>query len=776
MVCIIKALDVSVVNKIAAGEIIISPVNALKEMMENSMDAGATSIDVLVKDGGIKILQITDNGFGIDKEDLGVLCERFTTSKLSKFEDLESIETYGFRGEALASISHIAKLTVTTKTKEDKCAWKVSYSEGKMIGEPKPMAGKDGTILLVEDLFYNIPSRLRALRSPSDEYSKIVDVMGRYAIHSENVGFSCKKIGDSNFTLTVRPQSTTKERIRNIYGKNISSNLIEYTLDDDNDLDINGVSGQVSDLNYNMKKPISPIFFINHRLVSCDPLRRSLYQTFSSYLAKGSKPFIYLSLLINPASVDVNVHPTKREVRFLNQDEIIGSITLKLNEMISKLDTSRTFKTASLLTNQPMNYVTSSINSQKSIETSAERFSANNNNKVYEHKLVRTDASQSKITTYMKSPTVESKFQEVSKVPSIVSQKRSLQSDESIIYSEGTKEVLNLKSFISDKRGNQKEYNVSEDTNSPRTKKLKTILPDTTKTSSILDDTNNETLSSKEVLTQHSSNLYTILPKKRTQVNLTSIKKLKEDVDTTTHRELTNIFANLTYVGVVDTERRLVAIQHDLKLFLVDYGAISYELFYQIGLTDFANFGSIVLHADNEDDLTLFNILSSFESFQNAPESIDNVIKKLWDMREMLKEYFSIDIQNAENDIKLAKLISIPLLLKDYNPPLSKLPFFLYRLATKVNWEEEEQCLDGILRQIALLYIPNMLEQVDTKDADTNETEKVEYITKSEYISTALENVLFPCIKRRFLAPLQLLKDVVEIANLPGLYKVFERC
>jgi DNA mismatch repair protein MLH1 len=163
-----------VVNKIAAGEIIVAPMHALKELIENSVDAGSTSIEVLVKDGGLKLLQITDNGHGIDvclpkvitreikntdtiqRDDLPILCERFTTSKLKEFEDLTSIGTYGFRGEALASISHIAHLTVTTKTAGSSCAWRAHYGDGKLVpakpgqpAAPKATAGRGGTQITV---------------------------------------------------------------------------------------------------------------------------------------------------------------------------------------------------------------------------------------------------------------------------------------------------------------------------------------------------------------------------------------------------------------------------------------------------------------------------------------------------------------------------------------------------------------------------------------------------------------------------------------------------
>lgn len=735
MVGKIKPLDASVVNKIAAGEIIISPVNALKEMMENSIDAGASSLDILVRDGGIKLLQITDNGSGMSKDDLPILCHRFTTSKLSKFEDLESIATYGFRGEALASISHIARLTITTKTKDDRCAWRVSYADGNMISEPKPVAGKDGTVILVENLFYNMPSRLRALRSPSEEYGKILDVVGRYSCHSEGIAFSCKKFGDSQFALTVRANLSTEERIRCVFGSNVSSKLLNLKLDPLEELGVQEVSGKVSNLDLSFKKSISPVFFINNRLVACNPLARALRQVYSNYLPKGDKPFMYLSILINPEILDVNIHPTKREVRFLHEEEIVEAISSKLNEELSGIDTSRTFKTSSIATPQPLKFEdTKSLKGHvsKSPHTplQSKQSPLGNNMKRYENKLVRTDASQSKITSFM---------------PSQSTPPMKLPPTRESVVKEQAEEMYKTRASPSNDYG------------------------ETTKVES-------------SPLRGRGSKIqgYTVVQRERVDVNLTSIKRLREAADTSAHKDMTDVFANMSYVGVVDGERRLATIQHDLKLFLIDYGAVCYELFYQICLTDFANFGVINLQSENDSSLNLIHILSHFENLDK--KHMKDIISKIWRMREMLSEYFSInitgntDLEDEAIQFESARMTSIPLLLKGYMPPLSKLPFFVYRLGTKVNWEEEELCFDGIMRQLALLYVPEIVESINPEDQDVSEDQKTVFISKTEEMSAVLDNVVFPCIKKRFLAPRDLVRDIVEIANLPGLYRVFERC
>ncbi len=381
-------LDPTVVNRIAAGEVIQRPSNALKEMIENSLDAGSTSISVTSK--GLALLSITDDGCGIRKEDFPLVCERFATSKLSAFEDLTKIRTYGFRGEALASISHVARVTITSMVAGAACAYRASFADGKLAGEPKPCAGVRGTTIVVEDMFHNVPARRAALKNASDEYSRILEVVTRYAIHHgpKGVAFSCKKQGEMVPDVSTPAKTTTLDSIGTIFGASIKRELLGFDAaspsrggggagagagagartgaghdgaeamedgggDGDDDRLQFRATGYVSNANYNMKKGVF-VLFINARLVDCGPLRRSLESLYSEILPKGTHPFLYLAIDMPTEHVDVNVHPTKREVGFLHQDELVEAVCAAVSAKLRGANASRTFHTQTLLPLAPL--------------------------------------------------------------------------------------------------------------------------------------------------------------------------------------------------------------------------------------------------------------------------------------------------------------------------------------------------------------------------------------------------------------------------------------
>lgn len=586
---------------------------------------------------------------------------------------------------------------MTTKTQESSCAWKAQYSDGKLVpakpgqnADPKPTAGRQGTQITVEDLFYNVPTRRRAFRSASEEYAKILDLVGRYAVHCLGVAFSCKKHGESSMGISVASNASTIDRIRQIHGSSVANELIQFATE--NERWGFKASGWVSNANYSVKRT-TLLLFINHRSVDSSPVKKALESTYSTFLPKGGHPFIYLSLDIEPHRLDVNVHPTKREVRFLHEDEIIASLSDAIRESLGSVDTSRTFMTQSLLPGlkTPIARIGTPTTPQQGHDDSEKRPAKSAQQKPYENNLVRTDAKARKITS---------------------------------------------------------------------------MLPNLAHPSS---DDAQPTFAPGNIT-------YETIDREPTTCRLTTIRELRSAVRDNMHNELTNVFAGHTFVGVVDERRRLAAIQGGVKLYLVDYGMVANEYFYQLGLTDFGNFGAI--RFDPPLSLTrLLTLGADAEKAANPDEDVNwdecvaRVRETLVSRRAMLAEYFNMAVSED------GMLLSLPLMLKNYTPPLSKLPTFLLRLGPFVNWEDEKPCFHSFLRELASFYTPEALPPPPAKREDGSVEEEDGEITKRrKEVQLAVENVLFPAFRARLVATRGLLRGVVEVASLKGLYRVFERC
>ncbi|XP_052682179.1 DNA mismatch repair protein Mlh1-like [Crassostrea angulata] len=690
----IKRLDEVVVNRIAAGEVIQRPANALKEMIENSLDAKSSNIQVTVKQGGLKLLQIQDNGTGIRKEDMDIVCERFTTSKLQKFEDLNSIATYGFRGEALASISHVAHVTITTKTTDSKCAFKGSYVDGKLKEPVKPCAGNVGTQITVEDLFYNISTRRKAFKSPSEEHSKIAEVVSRYAVHNCNVGFTLKKQGENTADVRTPAKSSHVDNIRTIYGPSIAKELLEVE-HEDKKLSFS-CHGYVTNANYSMKKCIF-LLFINHRLVDSSSLRKALDSVYQAYLPKNMHPFIYLSIEIAPQNIDVNVHPTKHEVHFLHEDAIISSIQAAIETKLLGANSSRTYYTQALLPGAPV-----SLDSKEE-DPSSSKSSGTGAEKTYAHHMVRTDSREQKLDAFVKP------------VPSSSSADRTIQP-------------------------------IRSDSAQPM-----------------------ETSTSDQTMQMPSCGVQ----QKKRPVKLTSILSLQEEVQESMHKNLREMFQFHKFVGCVNKEFSLM--QHQTKLYLVNTTKLSRELFYQLMIFDFGNYGILRLSEPAPIyDLALLalDLEESGWAEADGPKTdlAQYIVDFLKSKAEMLSDYFSMELDEDGN------LCTLPLLLDHYIPNMEGLPMFVLRLATEVNWDKEKECFHTFCKETSEFYCfkPSMFQDLQSetegsKDGEVSE-EKTWKWTVEHTLFSAFRNFLFP--------PKTFAEDssILQIANLPDLYKVFERC
>jgi DNA mismatch repair protein MLH1 len=318
-------------HRIAAGEVVQRPSAAIKEMIENSLDAGSSTINIIIKGGGLQMIQIQDNGHGIGLKDLEIVCERFTTSKLALYDDLKSISTFGFRGEALASITHVAHVTILTKTNGSACAYRAKYSDGRLIplklgdnAEAKPCAGTVGTTLTVEDLFYNMLTRKQAFKSPNEEYQRILDVATRYSVlyGDSNISFTCKRHGQTVPDLHTLHNSSSYENIKLAYGVATAKELLKFNLNynwnnnnnnTDNIISTNNIEitnnnliieedklsllidGYITNANYSNKKPIY-IFFINNRLVDCQSIKKIVESVYYEILPRHSHPFVFFNI------------------------------------------------------------------------------------------------------------------------------------------------------------------------------------------------------------------------------------------------------------------------------------------------------------------------------------------------------------------------------------------------------------------------------------------------------------------------------------------------
>ncbi|XP_073285917.1 DNA mismatch repair protein MLH1 isoform X2 [Primulina huaijiensis] len=382
----IHRLDEAVVNRISAGEVIQRPLSAVKELVENSLDAGSTSISVTLKDGGLKLIQVSDDGHGIRYEDLPILCERHTTSKLSKFEDLQCIKSMGFRGEALASMTYVGHVTVSTITEGQLHGYRTTYRDGLMEHEPKPCAAVKGTQIMIENLFYNMTARRKTLQNSADDYPKIVDLICRFAIHHKSVSFSCRKHGATRADVHSVATSSRLDAIRSVYGLSVAQQLmIIEASDDDPSSSIFKMEGLISNFNYIAKKA-TVVLFINDRLVECGALKRAIEIVYAATLPKASKPFIYLSIKLPPEHIDVNVHPTKREVSLLKQEVIIEKIQSVIESKLRNSNESRTFQ------EQRMDSTSSVSMTESKDSPSHPSTSGSKSQKVPVHKMVRTDS------------------------------------------------------------------------------------------------------------------------------------------------------------------------------------------------------------------------------------------------------------------------------------------------------------------------------------------------------------------------------------------------
>lgn len=401
----IVLLDDATINKIAAGEVIERPASVVKEIMENSIDAGANKITVEIRNGGISYIRVTDNGKGIMQDDMEIAFERHATSKLRNADELGKITSMGFRGEALASIAAIAKVDLVSKTADATTGYEVVIEGGKILSKSETGCS-NGTSITIENLFYNTPVRYKFLKKDFTESGYIEDVVTRIAlVHPE---ISIRLINTGKTIIQTSGNGEIKDVIYGIYGKEVAENLInvDYKYDD---IEVQGVIGkpQISRTNRS-----NQLFFVNKRFVKDKTLSSATEQAFKGYTPIGKHGFLVLNIAMDPQKVDVNVHPAKLEVRFQEESKIFKAIYHAIRDSIVNDEIANSTKNAvenneeiSLFNNTTSHAESSSVSKNINVfaKTSANSFEKDFSNN-YENKS-SNEISENSTNSFEKIPT-----------------------------------------------------------------------------------------------------------------------------------------------------------------------------------------------------------------------------------------------------------------------------------------------------------------------------------------------------------------------------------
>lgn len=326
----IHVLPVHLVNKIAAGEVIERPASIVKELVENSLDAGASRIEVVIEDGGKRLIRVTDNGSGMDADDLALAFVPHATSKIQADEDLFAIDTMGFRGEALASIASISHANVRTRRASEISGYEIDAS-GEEVGQPRPCAAAQGTTITVADLFFNTPGRRKFLKSANTEAGHVTEQIIRLALPHPQVAFSLTHNG--KLTQNFPASDSTAQRIADIFGADLASKMLPIASRQGRSVKVAGMIGKPE---ASRASSAYQYFFLNGRYIRDRLLSHALKESYRG-LCEGSRfPVAMAFLQVDPAEVDVNVHPTKVEVRFRDGQAVHGDLLAALRETLNR--------------------------------------------------------------------------------------------------------------------------------------------------------------------------------------------------------------------------------------------------------------------------------------------------------------------------------------------------------------------------------------------------------------------------------------------------------
>lgn len=383
----IQILSNETSEKIAAGEVVERPASVIKELTENAIDSGADEIFVDLENGGHSLIKITDNGCGISKDELPIAIQRFATSKITKFEDLFSINTLGFRGEALPSIGAISRLEIVSKKRDEDFAYMIVVEGGQVI-DTREASGSDGTTVKVTNLFYNTPARKKFQKTPSNEISHIVKYLSAMAVLRRDIHFRLKNNGRIIFDYPVAMNK--KDCLKKIWGipstdvmKSLSSSCPSAKL-----------TGIICSPDVDRSSRNEIMFCVNGRIIKNTQLIQAVIEGYSPFLATKKYPLAFLSMDIDPNTIDVNVHPAKTEIHFEEQQKIFGFVKHVINETVKSFRDPEFSYTAETENGEIYDTITGEIK-EKSIDD------FENEKKIYYQPIQKV--TKNKVTTYLNS-------------------------------------------------------------------------------------------------------------------------------------------------------------------------------------------------------------------------------------------------------------------------------------------------------------------------------------------------------------------------------------
>ncbi len=377
----INLLNEEISNKIAAGEVVERPASVVKELVENCIDAGADKITVEIRKGGSTYIKVTDNGCGMDKEDATVAFLRHATSKIKTENDLNAIYTLGFRGEALSSIGAVAMVDLFTKRKEDICGTHTVCCGGEIVSN-EDAGVSDGTVFIVKNLFYNVPARMKFLKKDVTEAGYISDIMTRFVLAHPEVSF--RLINNGKEVLASYGDGSLKNAIYSVYGKDFATSMIDVDYIGEA-VSVHGMTGKGNTARPNRSYQS---FFINGRYIKSPLIMRAVEEAYKNQIMIGKFPVSVLNIEINPSLVDINVHPTKLEVKFSNESEVYTSVYHAVKEALYRIaDIPQVVKSDTK--NEKTTFVRDSATTRAQVDISSSLF---------ENKSVQAAQTDKKIT------------------------------------------------------------------------------------------------------------------------------------------------------------------------------------------------------------------------------------------------------------------------------------------------------------------------------------------------------------------------------------------